>query len=936
MSGYLKYFIIIISLLCFIPTNVSAQISGSYTLFEINEQFSPGDDSTLSQALTTQYRRDVLQSLPLTVNNDVLDQVRSSKINSFQMTDINGELMTVEIKRIIEHLNDDWSVTGFINGNPINSFTLSYSNGLMLSSIRNITSHTFMEISYRAEYDSHYLHEIDPHKTDKISCGFDHSDVLMRQRSSKRVSNLTLPQSTGTAIIDVMIVYTPAAEAWALSEEAGGVGIQNVINQSMTLAQNAVDNSNIDLEFRLVHAAKVNYTETVTEDESGEMVNDSGVDLENLTNGEIPNVHELREQYKADLVAMFTDVEDTGGIAWMATGDIDDAEYAFSITRVQQAANTSTHAHEMGHNMGNDHTRNQKESPSIDGGIFEYSTGWRWIGNNGETFISVMSYDEPADDDENGKDEDGNPIYGIQVDYFSNPDISFQGVPTGSYSGKYAPADASRSMREMMSTVSNYRVSVQDDDNNDDNGGGDDDNDDEPVDTSAIPENLTLQYSEGTITLNWDAVNSGQLTGYNVYRSNNSNDIQFHQFIDVSNTSFQDNPDETMFYAVSAVYGSNDESSLSNIISFYTSEESVGDDWQLISNPLKNSIGVQLQIVGFNQVYTRENTLIPGKGYWVRRDTQGILNLAGEGFISGDIELNSGWNLVGGLADTFLLSDISDPQNILSSAQVYQYSGGVYNEITGSLTPGRGYWMHADESGTIRFQIAGTATSKIQNTRKTSEPISGFHRLEFISDGIVQNFWISDQELHSDERMKFLLPPIAPSGFLDVRSDENFSITDQAIQNIHLTSDHYPVVINFYQEGQLSDDYTYRLVGIKDQDEIHFNLTGQQLEIPFQMDLLRLERVSSNDLISEFKLHSNYPNPFNPTTNIRYELPQQSPVRIEVFDVVGRRIALLVDTIQQTGTYTVQFDGTGIASGLYLLRFQAGRFNESRQITLIK
>lgn len=931
MPAQIKRFLFILPFLFLIPTLGFTQNSGTSVLFEIANQDESVVNNALSQALITETRRDVLQSLPIHVNEAVLDQIRNRTINSFQMHDINGNLMTVEIRRIIEQLNDDWSITGYINDNPINSFTLSFSDGKMLSSIRNISSHTFMEISYRSENRSHYLLEIDPHKTDKISCGFDHSNELMQKRASKGVSQQILPQSNGTTVIDVMIVYTPAAEAWALSEDAGGIGIQNVINQSMTLAQSAVDNSNIDLEFRLVHAAKVNYTETKVEDESGEMVNDSAVDLENLTNGDIPNVHEWREQYRADLVAMFTDVDDTGGIAWLASGDIDDADYAFSITRVQQAANTTTHAHEMGHNMGNNHSRNQKDAASDEtGGIFEYSTGWRWIGNNGETYISVMSYDEPADDDENGKDEEGNPIFGIEVDYFSNPDISFQGVPTGSYSGKYAPADAARSIREMMSTVSNYRVANQDDSDDDDN----DDND--PVDTSSKPENLTLQYGDGNITLNWDAINSAALTRYNIYRSTNSNNIQFFQSINSSSTSFQDSPSETMFYAVSASYGPDIESTLSNIISFYKSEQEISDDWDLISIPLKNGASGQIQIVGFDQVYTRVNSIIPGRGYWVRNDAAGTISIAGEGFINGDIALNSGWNLIGGPADTFLISDISDPQDILSNAPIYEFNGNQYNAISGSLNPGKGYWIHAEKSGIIRFQIFGTQSGKIQISTAKTTPISGLHRLEFNKNGIVQDFWVSDKELSPDEFIQFLLPPVAPGGFLDIRSDENYSIVDQSSQNIHLTSDHYPVAINFYQGGEISSEYTYRLVGIKGQDEIHFNLTDQQLEIPYPMDSLRLERVKSNDLITEFKLHSNYPNPFNPATNIRYELPQQSPVRIEVFDVVGRRIAMLVDATQQSGSYTVQFDGSGIASGLYLLRFQAGRFNETRQITLIK
>ena len=67
-------------------------------------------------------------------------------------------------------------------------------------------------------------------------------------------------------------------------------------------------------------------------------------------------------------------------------------------------------------------------------------------------------------------------------------------------------------------------------------------------------------------------------------------------------------------------------------------------------------------------------------------------------------------------------------------------------------------------------------------------------------------------------------------------------------------------------------------------------------------------------------LLNNYPNPFNPVTTIPYELSRQSRVRIEVFDILGRRVATLVNNTQQSGRYLVNFDGTRLASGSYIIR----------------
>jgi hypothetical protein len=83
-------------------------------------------------------------------------------------------------------------------------------------------------------------------------------------------------------------------------------------------------------------------------------------------------------------------------------------------------------------------------------------------------------------------------------------------------------------------------------------------------------------------------------------------------------------------------------------------------------------------------------------------------------------------------------------------------------------------------------------------------------------------------------------------------------------------------------------------------------------------------------------LLQNYPNPFNPTTVISYQLPVSSEVRLDVFDLLGRKVATLVNERQSTGTYEVTFDASHLASGVYLYRLQAGDFSVSKKLFLIK
>ena len=91
-----------------------------------------------------------------------------------------------------------------------------------------------------------------------------------------------------------------------------------------------------------------------------------------------------------------------------------------------------------------------------------------------------------------------------------------------------------------------------------------------------------------------------------------------------------------------------------------------------------------------------------------------------------------------------------------------------------------------------------------------------------------------------------------------------------------------------------------------------------------------------NEIPQSVALSQNYPNPFNPVTQIRYELPQSSEVRLEVFNIQGQRVATLVNGMQQAGVHTLSFDATALASGVYLYRLIAGQTVITKKMTLLK
>jgi beta-glucuronidase len=90
------------------------------------------------------------------------------------------------------------------------------------------------------------------------------------------------------------------------------------------------------------------------------------------------------------------------------------------------------------------------------------------------------------------------------------------------------------------------------------------------------------------------------------------------------------------------------------------------------------------------------------------------------------------------------------------------------------------------------------------------------------------------------------------------------------------------------------------------------------------------------DLPSEFQLAQNYPNPFNPRTVVSSQLPVASNVKLVVYDVLGRLVAVLVNERRGAGSYQDNFDATGLASGVYIYRLTAGTFVQTRKMVLVK
>ncbi len=291
------------------------------------------------------------------------------------------------------------------NGNPILGGTVQFYDGSIL--LGNGTLDGSGDATFTLSEVSAGTHS--------FSAVFMGSVAVLTSRSVTISDILVTP-----TIIDLLVVYTANA-----SEQVGS--IESVIEQSVAETNLAMVNSQIPVVIRLVHEQEVSYTE------SGNYSTDIGR-LSNPTDGYLDDVAALRSQYHADLVSLFVggmdSIHDDIGLGNELNNSSGNYQAAYTVVDAAYSVDDYVLAHELGHNLGARHdTQNDDNSSG-----FQNGHGYRFIGQDGVQYHDIMSYDP-----------------GQLIPYYSNPSVTFEGVPEGT-----AQANSAGVIRENAGTVANY------------------------------------------------------------------------------------------------------------------------------------------------------------------------------------------------------------------------------------------------------------------------------------------------------------------------------------------------------------------------------------------------------------------------------------------------------------------------------------------------
>lgn len=320
------------------------------------------------------------------------------------------------------------------------------------------------------------------------------------------------------------------------------------------------------------------------------------------------------------------------------------------------------------------------------------------------------------------------------------------------------------------------------------------------------------------------------------------------------------------------------------------------------------------------------------RGYWFRMDDDATLTICGNIIPREEhIVIHRGWNLVSYWPETALPTTGALSSIITNVAFAYGFDNGIevwtpggdpFNTLN-QLGPSLGYWIKSYNPDILAYPgFSGASTSRGYAALATSHE----------TGPSVSRKWLS---LFGKE----------------ITLDGRELLTGSVIEAV--TVDGEVCGLGVYDEGVLRfvpvygyDPLDPETEGLPDEGEtLALRINGRDVfeEITWtshgarvQLAALSSVGAASNDLPQRYELAQNYPNPFNPSTEISFDLAGASTVKLEVYNVMGQKVATLIDDYYEAGHHTAVWDASGVASGLYLYRLQADDFVETRKMLLLK
>ncbi|MCK9281313.1 MAG: choice-of-anchor D domain-containing protein [Melioribacteraceae bacterium] len=354
--------------------------------------------------------------------------------------------------------------------------------------------------------------------------------------------------------------------------------------------------------------------------------------------------------------------------------------------------------------------------------------------------------------------------------------------------------------------------------------------------------------------------------------------------------------------------------------------------WNMISIPIieadmskeKLFPSIANNAFAFNNGYTVAANLSNGIGYWLKFPAPNPKNFIGTIDEEKIINVVQGWNMIGCFESDINISEIyTDPADIIAT-NFYSFGDGYVKSIL--LEPGKGYWIKVFQNGTLDLSQRLPPKTSLASIREMESA-------EQLPSIVFRNAKGKSAELtilnnSSDALEKYELPPLPPSGIFDVRFSSNrFAevLSSGQWQQVLISSLDYPVTVS------LSDI----ILKIRD------GLGGERIlcegeSFVITNPAINKIEIASFEIPAEFALMQNYPNPFNPTTTIKFALPENGRVVLSIYNVLGERMAEIINSQMDAGYHEINWNASSLGSGVYIYSLQAGEFHSIKKMILMK
>lgn len=370
----------------------------------------------------------------------------------------------------------------------------------------------------------------------------------------------------------------------------------------------------------------------------------------------------------------------------------------------------------------------------------------------------------------------------------------------------------------------------------------------------------------------------------------------------------------------------------------------VAEGWNIVSKPvsgINDSVLSMFPTSSFSHAFTfqqgtgyiEEYTLRGGVGYWMKFPAATNVTIEGETISRDTIAVQAGWNMIGSISSSIDTGGVTSTPSGIRASHFYAYAAGY--TATNVIEPGRGYWVRTSAPGWLVL----SSTPLPAHPHSAGPGGRSFNSITVAdANGSVQTLYFGVAGDGGGSPSMFELPPPGPEGTMDVRfeSGSQLALFDAQRFSAHavvMRSARHPLTVSWDVESD--EGHGFRLSD-GPQQSFTRELVGKGSVTIASPSIHRLVISSeASEAPTQFSLGANYPNPFNPTTTITFQIPNhgeggpsaksQAAVTLRVYDVLGGVVATLVDGEVPAGVHGIGWDGTNntgkpVGSGVYFYR----------------